>query len=61
MEAESRSPDLPRSRWVDLDSTHRREYWTDQLGRSESRLFDAVTMVGPLVDDVKKFLHQLRG
>ena len=47
---------LPNSRCIDLGSAHLLKHWADRLGCSESRLHDAVTMVGPSVDDVKTFL-----
>ena len=49
---------LKNARWIDLGSACLRKFWANRLGCSENRLHDAVTMVGPVVDDVKSFLAQ---
>ena len=57
MDTEKPSREAMSPVFIDLTRDPQWKRWTRELGCSESRLLDAVSMVGPAVDDVKRFLR----
>lgn len=49
-----RQPEDPNK--INVNQSWELNYWTDTLGVSEQKLRAAVSAVGPLVKDVKKYL-----
>lgn len=43
---------------ISITQDHELDYWSGKLNVSRQTLIDAVTNVGPMVDDVKQYLNQ---
>ena len=49
-----RRPEDPKK--INVNQSWEIDYWTDKLGVTEQQLRNAVSEVGPLVADVKRYL-----
>ncbi|MDE1153071.1 MAG: DUF3606 domain-containing protein [Micavibrio sp.] len=51
------SPENSVSKTISLSEAYAIQYWTEELGISEGELFEAVEIMGPSPDKVRKYLN----